>query len=415
MAQPDPSAAALARTLLTAPAVRERAHDLLALGEADRLLHWRVEPGKMPAVADYVIETMKENYANLDIPLHARWRHFMAGGQDRWGELDAHAPWPNNAGRARAAFDLAIVSVLLDAGAGPQWRYVAKNGAVLSRSEGLAVASFEMFASGAFSADPRDPRRADASRLSAIEASDIARGFQADPDNPLVGLEGRAALLRALGRQVATAPAIFALHDRPRLGGLFDYLVETTSENGTIHAPFILEAVLAHLGAIWPSRLSLGGVPLGDCWRHPLLHRGDATTGLVPFHKLSQWLSYSLIEPLQAVGLKVADIDGLTGLPEYRNGGLFMDLGAIALKEPQEASEVHEPGSTLVVEWRALTVALLDRLAHIIRKKLGLDAHSLPLAKVLEGGSWGAGRRIALKRRVNGAPPLTIVSDGTVF
>ena len=415
MAQPDPLAAAVARTLLTAHAVRDRSHELLALGEAGRLLHWRVEPGRMPAVADYVIETMKEKYPSSDIPLHARWRHFTAGGRDRWAEIEARAPWPDSSGRARAAFDLAIVSVLLDAGAGPQWHYVTDDKTILARSEGLALASFDMFASGAFSADPPDPLRADASRLSTLEASDIARGFQVGPDNPLVGLEGRTALLRALGRQIAAAPNIFGLHDQPRPGGLFDYLAETKRENGMLRAPSILETVLAHLGPIWPSRLSLAGVALGDCWRHPLLQRQDATNGLVPFHKLSQWLSYSLIEPLQSAGLKVADIDGLTGLPEYRNGGLFMDLGAISLKEPQEASKAHEPGSPLVVEWRALTVALLDQLAGVIRKKLGLDAHSLPLAKVLEGGSWAAGRRIALERRASGAPPLTIISDGTVF
>ena len=45
----------------------------------------------------------------------------------------------------------------------------------------------------------------------------------------------------------------------------------------------------------------------------------------MPLHKLSQWLAYSLIEPLQRAGIAVTDIDGLTGLAEYRNGGLFID------------------------------------------------------------------------------------------
>jgi hypothetical protein len=68
-----------------------------------------------------------------------------------------------------------------------------------------------------------------------------------------------------------------------------------------------------------------------------------------------------------------------------------------------------------VVEWRALTVILLDELAHSIRVKLGRNAETLPLVKVLEGGTWAAGRRIARERRADGGPPLTIVSDGTVF
>ena len=78
-------------------------------------------------------------------------------------------------------------------------------------------------------------------------------------------------------------------------------------------APAVLSAVLRHLGPVWPSRLDLGGVPLGDCWRHPALATDDATSGLVPLHKLSQWLSYSLLEPLQTAGLAVTGIDGLTG------------------------------------------------------------------------------------------------------
>jgi hypothetical protein len=68
-----------------------------------------------------------------------------------------------------------------------------------------------------------------------------------------------------------------------------------------------------------------------------------------------------------------------------------------------------------VVEWRALTVALLDRTAVEVRRILGVDAAALPLAKVLEGGTWAAGREIARERRPDGRPPLTVASDGTVF
>ena len=112
----------------------------------------------------------------------------------------------------------------------------------------------------------------------------------------------------------------------------------------------------------------------------------------MPLHKLSQWLAYSLIEPLQWAGISVTDIDGLTGLAEYRNGGLFVDTGVLALRDPADAARQHDVASTLVVEWRALTVALLDRLADALRRRLNMDATSLPLAKVLEGGTWAAGR-----------------------
>ena len=154
---------------------------------------------------------------------------------------------------------------------------------------------------------------------------------------------------------------------------------------------------------------------LGDTWRHPLIAPGKPTEGLVPFHKLSQWLTYSLIEPLEWAGITVVDIDEMTGLPEYRNGGLFLDSGVIALKDEADRASAHEVSSPLVVEWRALTVALLDEVGALIRQRLGRSREELPLAKVLEGGTWAAGRRIAREKRVDGGPPLTIVSDGTVF
>ena len=51
--------------------------------------------------------------------------------------------------------DLTVVSVLLDAGAGPDWHYVeAGTGSASRRSEGLGVASLHAFAAGLFSGDP---------------------------------------------------------------------------------------------------------------------------------------------------------------------------------------------------------------------------------------------------------------------
>ena len=409
MAQDDQSSTA-ARSLLSARAVRARAREMLRLCEEGALEHWRLDRAQLPEIAEFTLQTMRETYPDLNIPFHARWRHFSAGGSDRWNAMSSRARWRDPATEARAKFDLAIVSVLLDAGAGPAWRYREADGTLSTRSEGLAVASLDMFAIGLFSAHPDDPLRADAEKLVALTERELAAGFQCAGDNPLVGLAGRVALLNALGRACASAPGVFARDDSARPGGLFDHLARET-----LAADEILAAVLAHLGPIWPSRLTLGGVALGDTWRHPALRTGDATDGLVPFHKLSQWLSYSLIEPMQAAGCDIVDIDGLTGLPEYRNGGLLVDFGALVAKHPDEARAPQTVESLFVVEWRALTVSLLDVIADMIRARLGRDRAGLPLACVLEGGTWLAGRRIAAARRKDGSPPLNIISDGTVF
>lgn len=401
----DPEAV---RGLLKPAAIRARAQEMLELGLAGKLLHFTVAPQRLEACADYVLDTVRANYPTLDIPFHARWRHFVIAGMDRWSVLDLGANFRDAGERGRAAYDLAIVSVLLDAGAGADWSYRdAVSGKQAARSEGLALASLDMFAAGLFSSDPGQPLRVDATALKRLDPAALAAGFQAGPANPLLAVEGRAALLNRLGEELER-------QGMARPGDLFDRFAGA-AETGTLRAGHMLAEVLACFGGIWPSRLTLAGVPLGDTWRHPLIAQDSVTAGLVPFHKLSQWLTYSLIEPLQWAGIAVVDIDDLTGLPEYRNGGLFLDLGVIALKDEADATRAHEPGSTLVVEWRALTVALLDEIGSLVRKRLGRSREDLPLAKVLEGGTWAAGRRIAATKREGGGPPLTIISDGTVF
>lgn len=404
-----------ARSLLTAKAVRARSGQMLELGLAGALSHFTIDLDRMDGVADAVLAVTRMAYPTLDIPFHARWRHFVLGGVDRWARLADAAKWPDRAARARAEFDLAIVSVLLDAGAGATWRYRdTATGQDIGRSEGLAIASLDMFASGLFSRDASTPFRVDADALAQLPLAALASAFQVTDANRLLGLQGRTDLLQRLGRQVAEHAEVFGSRDTPRPGGLFDYIT-AQANNGAIAAPAILSAVLSQLGPIWPSRLELAGIPLGDCWRHPAIKSDDATAGLVPLHKLSQWLSYSLIEPLQRGGFNVTDIDGLTGLAEYRNGGLFVDHEVLRLRDPADVERAHAVDSLLVVEWRALTVALLDLLADRIRARLGRTPESLPLASILEGGTWAAGRAIAFARRPDGAPPLKVISDGTVF
>ena len=398
-----------AETLLTPEAVRERSRELHALGLDDRLQAWVVRPEAMAATADLVAEVVRANYPDLKVPFHARWRHFLPDGADSLAGIT-----DDKTALLRARLDLAIVSVLLDAGAGMAWRYRdAATGRTFARSEGLAMASLTMFTAGAF-ADDGVSRRADAGRLSAITAEELGQGLQVREDNPLTGLKGRAALLRRLGTTLASAPPVFGQADSPRPSGLADILAGQLAD-GALPARSILIALLRHLGPIWPGREALEGVELGDCWRHPGIRRADATAGLIPFHKLSQWLAYSLIEPLEAAGVPVSGVDGLTGLPEYRNGGLFLDMGVILPRDPGVFEAVHAPGDILVVEWRALTVALLDAVAPMVRARLGLSAADFPLARVLEGGTWWAGRRLAQERRADGGPPLRVVSDGTVF
>ena len=395
-------------------AIRQRCGEMLALAEAGALDHFAIDPSRLGVAADTVVEVIRADYPSLDIPCHSRWRHFDLDGIDRWRQLAAGLGGTSAEELARVRIDLAVTSVLLDAGAGAAWRYdEAATGNRYRRSEGLAVASFDLFAAGGFSDQPDAPLRADAAALESFNETTLAAAFQVREDNPLVGLPGRAALMRGLGGALRQNPEIFGA-EAPRIGNLFDHLVGQ-AENDRLPAAAILAAVLKGLEPIWPGRIRLDGVNLGDVWPHPKIGGEGPAAGLVPLHKLSQWLTYSLVEPLEDAGIAVTRLDALTGLAEYRNGGLMVDTGLLAPRHDAVLNEPHEAGAEVIVEWRALTVALLDRVADAVRDRLGLDAAALPLPKVLQGGTWSAGRRLARERRPGGAPPITLSSDGTVF
>jgi hypothetical protein len=288
---------------------------------------------------------------------------------------------------------------------------------IFSRSEGLGVASFRGFVGGVFSASADDPLRADAVALKRLDAAALRALFQSSPSNPLVGLEGRAALLSRLGEVLQEEAARDGGEARP--GRLFDALTHGGSRI-EVAAADVLRELLVRYAPIWRSGSTMQGLPAGDVWPHAWAGAAcgagaDATTsGWVPFHKLSQWLTYSLLEPFEWAGVRVTGLDELTGLPEYRNGGLLLDTGVIVPRDARDLAKTWKPQDDFIVEWRALTVTLLDELALLVREQLGVSADEMPLARILQGGTWAAGRQIAKELR-DGAPPLKIESDGTVF
>lgn len=167
-----------------------------------------------------------------------------------------------------------------------------------------------------------------------------------------------------------------------------------------------------------PTRTRLDDQCLGDAWPCKALPQSPpASPGedIVPFHKLTQWMCYSLITPVERVlGVRFNGVDMLTGLPEYRNGGLMVDTGILVLNQedrerglsfakklisekdesqprPDEDELVptFDTGDDVIVEWRAMTIALLDRLEQ--QTKIAFEPpHGEPLsiAQFLEAGSW---------------------------
>jgi hypothetical protein len=396
--------------------IRARANELYQLGLAAKLKHFRVNSSKIKDVAELVMRITEENYPDGKIPYHSRWPHFKVGGVDRVEMLKSQTTCgvQDSLARARMHYDLVVPSILLDAGAGMTWKYKDHiSGATFDKSEGLAVASFDMFADGLFSSDAKCPLQADSEGLQRLREDVLVNAFQVTPLNPLVGVSGRLDLLRNLGKALSNKE-FFGGPAPGRVGALVDYLIDKNGAT-SIDATSVLQTVLSAFGGIWPGRIDLDGVNLGDVWRHSMARGDGRTAGLVPFHKLSQWLTYSLLEPLEWCGIRITGVEKLTGLAEYRNGGLFIDMGVLELTSSEFLEREWLPGDEFIVEWRALTVALLDVVADEIRRLRKLTPQELPLAKVLQGGTWAAGRYMAKKLRADGGSPIKIKSDGTVF
>ncbi|RME17591.1 MAG: DUF1688 family protein [Bdellovibrio sp.] len=397
------------KKIFSAQRIREQAQKIWKRVEAGKG-EWRVDLSQMEPLSEFVQEVILEKYPDLKIPPHSRLNHFQVGGRDRVQELLNSIEEPLE--KARTLMDLIIVSVFLDAGAGAQWKYNEDlSGHFYSRSEGLAVASYHLFHRGLLSSDPQLPFQADGAGLLHLTEDVFKEAFQVSVGNNLLGVKERVALLHRLGKVVEHDHTHFSGHLK-RPGSLLDYWI-TKCPNKKIQASFLLETLLFAFSPIWPQRTSWKGHPLGDVWSYSPLGADEDWESLVPFHKLSQWLAYSLFQPLEMAGFTILNPEALTGLPEYRNGGLFIDGKVLLLKDERRFEEEHPMDSDLVIEWRALTLVLLDQMAEKLRERL--KRPSLTMAEVLEGGTWWAGRRLAFEKRSDGASPLKVISDGTVF
>lgn len=398
-------------------AVRQRSNTVLEAGIAGNLEHFAIELGALPRVIERVAASTRARYPDLRVPWPSRLARLRLGGHDRLARIrEELAGDPDE--RARVLLEIAIVSILLGAGAGSRWRFHEREtGIEIGRTEGLALASFHAYQSGIFSSDPARPLRVDADALDALDPFRVAKALGVRQDNPMEGLTGRTELVSQVGSAMRAADHVF--ERTPRLGHLYDAMKARSSRDAagrcTIPARRILSLILEVFSPIWPSRHTVMGVSLGDVWPHPAAGGSGPSAGLVPFHTFAQWMTYSLIPVLEEADILVTEVAELPGLTEYRTCGLFVDDGVLVPREETIFSAEHEVGSEAVVEWRALSLALLERVAAGLRERLQLEGDAASAACVIEGGTWSAGREAARERRASGAPPIRVRREGTVF
>lgn len=396
--------------LLGPLSIKERAQKIFDCC-CDGKTHFKWNHEKLNDVVELVYKNIKKNFPSLEIPFHSRWRHFNGGEINRIAALEEKLENFSPKNKIKSKLDLVFISVLLDAGAGPDWKFKDpfdnKN---YTRSEGLALASLDLFLKGTFSSDPLNPYQVDAKGLFAFSHKRMVEGFQVSEQNPLVGADSRRDLLTKFG-EILNERDSFFFDNRP--GGILDFFEKESG--ATCSGPYILKRLLKNMNSIWPHTSYYKENALGDVWSYGPFGEKDSFESFIPFHKLSQWLSYSLMEPLIEYGIQVTDIDELTGLAEYRNGGLLLDSKLLELRNRDLEGAEFGFGDDIIIEWRALTIIGLDLICKKLRKKMNVSREDFPLVKALEGGTWKAGRELAFKLRADGSPPIKLKSDGTVF
>ncbi|KAH9909548.1 hypothetical protein F4778DRAFT_2907 [Xylariomycetidae sp. FL2044] len=421
--------------LLSLQAVRDRSKIVFAAAEKGQLNSFDYDAQKLQEAADVVIQIMNRDWGPdrfSQIPPHGRWQHFDVGGDARMAPLLEQwtAEGCDKTELTRRLVDLFFVSVLLDAGAGDTWKFKEPGtGQSYGRSEGTAVASLYMFTSGAFSGSAEKKPIVTAAGLADLTETVFCEHFQVTPDNAIVGPAARTSLLNAVGRSLLQLPEIVGAEGRP--GNMVDYLIKSSKEAGTLDYELLWSTLQAILIPSWPSnRPSVAGKPVGDAWRLKILadNATKESDAIAPFHKLTQWLGYSLMVPFTRIlGFRLVNDDLGTGLPEYRNGGLFVDLGVLRLKPALLEQGLAAPGARpylplfpatgdTIAEWRAMTVALLDQLFGIISAHFAERGVKLSMAQMLEAGTWLGGRELARKLRPQTmSSPILNDSDGTLF
>lgn len=392
-----PSNSSRADRFLTARAVCERTEAVCEAAQAGNLAHVAVDLGKLSDAVTRTVSAIESGYPDFQIPPFGCWRAFEAGGHDRWSALAGARGFDTPEAFLRAAGDLAILSHVLSVPLRDDWTLNdSMTGEALAGREGLAVGVLSMFAAGSFSADPADPLRADAHALIRLEEDEIVWGLQLDRNRDSDTIKSATELLRRLGEASGLRPDLFEVDGATRPGHVVDrFFADNASKPVELTA--LLEALLDGLSPMWQGGAQLDDVTLGDAWRHSSLLQDQDAPGIVPFHLPAQEMAYALVEPFAWVGIEIAGLDGLTGLANLEHAALFLDNGVLALKEAPDAEPEGPASLDRAIELRALTVALLDRLAEALREELDAPEGALPLTCIMEGGTMPAGRQALLK------------------
>jgi hypothetical protein len=408
------TAPSAATNLLSAEAVRTRCGAVLEAALAGDLDHVAADLSRLPDTVGKTVAAIEAAYPDHQIPPFGCWRFFEADEVDRWAVLAGTRNFETPSAMLRSAADLAITSHCVSVPVNSAWEWSDPvTGRAYPGRTGLGLGILSMFAAGSFSADPADPMRVDAHALIRLEGAEVAYGLQLDWNRDGDTIKAIADLLKRLGEATGMRPDLFEVDNETRPGILADRLA-VKSDGAPIDLSECLAELQNGLSPMWAGGAALGDVVLGDAFHHSALLQGEAGAGIVPFHLVPQEIAYALVEPFAWAGLETSALDSLTGLANLEHALLFLDAGAMSLKQGPGSVLEGQEALDRAIELRAVSVALMDRIADALRQELDAPSEALPLTCIMEGGTVRAGKKITSERPEFSARISEILAAGGV-
>ena len=382
-----PEDAAAVEHLHRLEVIRERVWMLLAAAERGQSDHFLLSPEAVNTVALALAKAIREAPEASGAPTAAA----SPALANLWQALRQHRPaalevlgravaGADAVARAKSGADLAVLHRVMEpAGLPPE--------------AGALNAVVRFFAAGGCTAgSPGAP---------VLDAPGLRRTLAGDGDLPLPAELGdlladgaRRQRLEQLAEGLEKAPDVFGIEGR--FGNLLDPLLATASRStpadgttvplaggGGLAVQTVVDTPAPVIDPIVASTVSIGGRLCGDVWRHPLAWAEDRSRELVPFHALLLALTLDLVEPLQEAGAPIGDLDELPVPAGRALAGQILQLGLVRPRHAAVARLRHPPGSDIVIELRALAVALADRLVDRLRAELGRTVHDMPVVRIV--------------------------------
>jgi len=401
-----PEDAAAVEHLHRLEVIRERAWMLLAAAERGASDHFVPSPEAIGTVALAMAETIRAEPAadatagpGSDQPALANlWQLLRTQAPEALGTLGDALAGGDPLARAKSGADLAVLHRVLGPG---------------GLGDELADLVYS-FAAGAWTANSRDSAVLDAPGIRRALAGDGSIALPASVAELLADADRRQRL-EQLARGLERQPDRFGVDGR--FGELLTQLVTARPLAGEpappvgpagssgLRAQTVVDGLAPLIDPIVASTVRIGGRQMGDVWRHPLAWAEDRSRELVPFHALLLALTLDLVEPLQEAGQPLVDLDQLPVPATRALASDVLRLGLVRTRHAAIARLRHPPGSDIVVELRALSVALADRLVDRLRAELNRTVHDLPVARLI-----GPLSQTALKWRERPGPGIAITA-----